>query len=75
VNPYFQVSATTLYWKPNTYQIISAGRDGVFGAGNVPWSANTAAQAVGTAGPLNQYKKPAGADDQANFNFSTLGGS
>jgi prepilin-type N-terminal cleavage/methylation domain-containing protein len=55
------------FMNPNTYQIISAGKDGIFGmfglsnrAGTAGW--NPTAGAVGV-----------GADDQANFSASLLG--
>lgn len=55
--PYF-ITNTTQCMNPNGYQIISAGKDGVFGThGWVP-----ASGAVG-----------AGADDQANFSAGLLG--
>lgn len=64
--PYY-ITGTNQYMNPNTYQIISAGKDGVFGifgttnpAGTAGW--NPAAGAVGV-----------GADDQANFSGSLLG--
>ncbi len=45
------------YYNPNGYQIISAGKDGNFGNGNM-----TTGIAIG-----------AGADDQANFSSTLLG--
>lgn len=55
--PYF-ITATTQCMNSNGYQIISAGKDGVFGTnGWVP--------ASGAVGP--------GADDQANFSAGLLG--
>jgi general secretion pathway protein G len=56
-------TATTLrFLNPKGYQILSAGRDGVFGAGGTTWN------------PITGY--PAsnpGADDQSNFSKSLLG--
>jgi hypothetical protein len=53
---------------PNKYQIISAGKDGIFGIYNLP--ANT----VGTPGwNPTAGATGVGADDQANFSGSLLG--
>jgi len=56
--PYF-ITGTTQFMNSNTYQIISAGKDGTFGGQNgwVPASGATGA----------------GADDQANFSAKPLG--
>jgi hypothetical protein len=54
--PYF--TAAGVYTNPNTYQIISAGKDGAFGT--MGWN-----PAGGTTGPA--------ADDQSNFSSSLLG--
>jgi general secretion pathway protein G len=54
--PYF--TAASVYTNPNTYQIISAGKDGAFGT--TGWN-----PAGGTTGPA--------ADDQSNFSSTLLG--
>jgi prepilin-type N-terminal cleavage/methylation domain-containing protein len=67
VYPYFE-SATPLgnkYLKPNSFQIISAGLDGQFGAGGGPWNATT--------GGSYYPNGPGGYDDQANFTGSLIG--
>jgi hypothetical protein len=46
------------FYNPNTYQIISAGKDGNFGNGNM------------IGGIATGY--PGGADDQANFSSTLL---
>jgi prepilin-type N-terminal cleavage/methylation domain-containing protein len=56
--PYF-ITGTTQFMNPNTYQIISAGKDGWFG-GAAGW--------VPTNGATGH-----GADDQANFSAKLLG--
>ncbi|HTU19844.1 MAG TPA: type II secretion system protein [Gemmataceae bacterium] len=55
--PYF-ITGTTQYMNPNTYQIISAGKDGYFGT--VGWTPTSGATGHG-------------ADDQANFSSKVLG--
>jgi prepilin-type N-terminal cleavage/methylation domain-containing protein len=55
--PYF-ITGTNQFTYPNTYQIISAGKNGIFGT--TGWN-----PASGATGP--------GADDQANFSGSVLG--
>jgi prepilin-type N-terminal cleavage/methylation domain-containing protein len=61
VSPYIQKAATATapasYWKSNTFQIISAGKDGTFGPGGL-WPSTT-------GGPVM--------DDMSNFNGSVLG--
>lgn len=64
------------YTSVNTYQILSAGKDGVFGfdtmpavAGGVKWSAYGGLAGTG----LNHSGQPAGNDDQANFSATKLG--
>jgi hypothetical protein len=54
--PYF--TATGVYTNPNTYQVISAGKDGVFGTAG--WTPSNGATGYG-------------ADDQANFSANLLG--
>jgi hypothetical protein len=49
----------TAYWNPNSFQIISAGKDQAFGPGGL-WGTNNPA-----SGP--------GADDISNFSSSKLG--
>jgi general secretion pathway protein G len=66
--PYFETqNAVGLkYWKPNSFQIISAGQDGVFGVGGGPWNSVTGA---------SSYQNVAGSgyDDQSNFTGSVIG--
>jgi len=79
--PYAQSSPTatapTIYIKPTSYQIISAGADGLFGTGSVPswngtawsfaplWNPNVA--------PMYTQGVSPGYDDQASFTSSILG--
>jgi prepilin-type N-terminal cleavage/methylation domain-containing protein len=68
--PYIE-TVTTLgkkYWKPNSFQIISAGQDGVFGVANatVPWNSVTGAS-------YYQNVTGSGYDDQANFTGGMIG--
>jgi general secretion pathway protein G len=61
--PYFQTSGTvTQFYNADTFQIISAGKDGKFGPGGL-WSP--------TSGPAGTA--PNGADDQSNFYDNKLG--
>jgi prepilin-type N-terminal cleavage/methylation domain-containing protein len=56
-SPYFEASTPTMrYHNPESYQIISAGADGVFGPGGM-WTAATAGSTADK-----------GQDDQSNFN-------
>jgi general secretion pathway protein G len=65
VSPY--VDPAGRFINPNTFQIISAGKDGLFGGGGGPWSPATASIYPGTT-----YGSP-GYDDQANFYEVPLG--
>jgi hypothetical protein len=60
VSPYLE--ATGRYHKPNSFQIISAGRDNTFGPGGTTWTPATAAS-------INAN----GRDDQCNFYEKALG--
>jgi prepilin-type N-terminal cleavage/methylation domain-containing protein len=69
--PYFITGATpTQYTNPNGYQILSAGKDGVFGAAG--WIPGSGVPPVPPSNP-NAAGQPAGADDQANFSSTLLG--
>jgi general secretion pathway protein G len=72
--PYAQSATPTVYLKPNTFQIISAGSDGLFGPGSSPgtsttfnmtWTPSTAGQVYPTGSP--------GYDDLSNFTGAILG--
>jgi prepilin-type N-terminal cleavage/methylation domain-containing protein len=71
VAPYLDFTSTaasTRYMNPNSFQIISAGRDGLFGGGSA------SPPPTGITWPVTGW--PAGnvgADDQANFSRSLLG--
>jgi prepilin-type N-terminal cleavage/methylation domain-containing protein len=66
LSPYWQVAGTpNQYVSPNSYQIISAGKDGRFGGGGGPWSPATASNYYPDGTP--------GRDDQASFYDSPLG--
>jgi prepilin-type N-terminal cleavage/methylation domain-containing protein len=67
--PYF-ITGTTQFTNPNTYQIISAGKDGVFGTAG--WIPASGVPPVPPSNP-NAAGQPAGADDQANFSSTLLG--
>ena len=59
VKPYLTASGS--YWRPDSWQIISAGDSGKFGAGNAVWGTGAA------------IKKPTvGWDNQANFAANLL---
>jgi len=61
--PYFQGSpGSPQFFNPNSFQILSAGMDGIFG----PGGQYDGSQGYGLSGP--------GADDIANFSKSVLGG-
>lgn len=62
VTPYIQSTSggLTVWVNPSSYQIISAGKDGKFGAGGALW---------GKAGTTD----PNGKDDQSNFSAHLLG--
>jgi prepilin-type N-terminal cleavage/methylation domain-containing protein len=64
VRPYIQTqaggSSGMIFWKPNSFQIISAGADGVFGPGGVLWGPGFPVKNLGTSAT-------GGADDQSNF--------
>jgi prepilin-type N-terminal cleavage/methylation domain-containing protein len=61
VSPYFASGSTPTKWlNPNTFQIISAGKDKAFGPG-------------GAINTLVGYTGGAGADDIANFSQAELG--
>lgn len=61
VSPYLKTAVPSkTYHNPESYQIISAGRDGQFGPGGV-WTP-TSADSI----------DPKGADDQANFHTALL---
>jgi general secretion pathway protein G len=65
LQPYYQPSGTTKqYYNADTFQIISAGKDQLFGPGG-QWQASI--------GPANPALTPNGADDQSNFYDSKLG--
>jgi hypothetical protein len=66
VLPYKQMNGN--FQNPNSYQIISPGKDGVFGAGGLPWDATIADQM-----PKNLTQLGDGRDDLSNFNYSVLG--
>ena len=75
----YQMSVTNAgvqYTNINTFQLLSAGRDGVFGydtapqaLGSVQWSPYGGLAGTG----LNSAGIPAGKDDQANFSSTKLG--
>jgi hypothetical protein len=50
------------FYRPHTVQVISAGKDGIFGPGG-EWSPETAAKDAG----------PRGQDDLSNFHVDLLG--
>jgi prepilin-type N-terminal cleavage/methylation domain-containing protein len=56
----YQPTGSTTFLNPSSFQIISAGRDGKFGAGGAVW---------GRTGTTNAN----GADDQSNFSAHLLG--
>lgn len=60
VQPYFENLSARTFWKPDGYQIISAGVDHVFGPGNLEW------------GPQKLLKTAPAKDDMTNFTRSTL---
>jgi len=60
VSPYQSSTNPVKYYNPNSFQIISAGPDKVFGPGGL-WTAGTSTTAAGTA------------DDMANFADALLG--
>jgi hypothetical protein len=63
VAPYFKKGSDPVrYYNANTFQIISAGKDGIFGPGGA-WSPDSAAKDAG----------PNGRDDLANFHGDLLG--
>jgi general secretion pathway protein G len=68
VQAYYQVAPTATsrgqYWNPETFQIICAGLDGIFGSGGGVWT---------PANAETFYVGPGGADDQANFYSANLG--
>lgn len=81
-SPYYQLSIGTppfpSYLNGNRYQIISAGKDGLFAADNIPPFPGVQWQAVDGSfskiAVINSYsKKPVGYDDQANFSSTLLG--
>lgn len=62
-----QVTPDIVYINPNSFQILSAGKDGIFGTGTVlpngqPWTTEEARKI-----------DPAGADDMSNFHPKLLG--
>ncbi len=67
VSPY---ALTGQFTNPNTFQIISAGKDGVFG--NTGW-VPTAGMPPVPFSNANAANQPAGDDDQANFSGGLLG--
>jgi general secretion pathway protein G len=67
--PYAEVWVPRRYLKPNTFQIISAGPDGVFGVGTNNAANVWSPQRIGAA---NAPKTP-GEDDQSNFHGNQLG--
>jgi prepilin-type N-terminal cleavage/methylation domain-containing protein len=62
--------AGSLFQNPNTFQIISAGKDQGFGTTTNPWTPATASDVYPTSGTRNN---PTGYDDQANFYNRLLG--
>jgi general secretion pathway protein G len=74
------LTAPGQYANPNSFQIVSAGKNGIFGPGSVTpttiWTPATASTFY-VDGPilnaLNQPLPPAGRDDQSNFYDSPLG--
>jgi prepilin-type N-terminal cleavage/methylation domain-containing protein len=69
--PYFITGSNPVqFTNPNTYQIISAGKDGVFGTAG--WIPASGVPPVPPSNP-NAAGQPAGADDQANFSSTLLG--
>jgi prepilin-type N-terminal cleavage/methylation domain-containing protein len=73
VMPYYQLtSGQKRYYNPNTYQIISAGKDFAFGPGGQwPPPAATAAYYAAPTGATAQTGN--GFDDLSNFSSDTLG--
>ncbi len=63
VGPYYENISSNVFLKPNHCQIISAGPDGKFGPGGIPWPIVPAP--FGKTNPV--------VDDQANFAERTLG--
>ena len=62
LSPYIQSSGPPIvYVNANTFQIISAGRDGRFGAGGANWN------------PASGTNDPNGREDQSNFSQRMLG--
>jgi prepilin-type N-terminal cleavage/methylation domain-containing protein len=80
--PYAEIQAPLKYWKANSFQIVAAGGDGVFGVGGVlqanglpatTWTPATASTIYPQNDP-NFGKRPnPGYDDQSNFTGSLLG--
>jgi general secretion pathway protein G len=69
--PYFITGTNPpQFMNSNTFQIISAGKDGVFGT--TGWYPASGMPPVPTSNP-NASGQPAGADDQANFSTGLLG--
>jgi hypothetical protein len=82
VLPYFRISGTTaVFENSQSYQIISAGRDGVFGRPQNIMStlapSFTSLVNCGNWDPITGLKDPSptqgGEDDQSNFSSKTLG--
>jgi general secretion pathway protein G len=73
--PYVQSSTatSTVYLKPNSFQIISSGSDGVFGAGSDPLFTPLLTWTPSIASTIYYQGQNAGYDDQANFSGSLLG--
>lgn len=65
VLPYFESATPLRFTNPSSFQIISAGKDGVFGPGGAagPWTPSAGVKGA-TGQPI---------DDQANFGGSVLG--
>jgi len=72
--PYAEIQAPLKYWKANSFQIIAAGGDGVFGPGGVPQANGLPSTwTPATAGSIYVQGTPGGYDDQSNFTGSLLG--
>jgi len=70
--PYAEIASPLKYWKSNSFQIISAGADGVFGQGGIPIANGVVTWTPATAGSIYAQGSP-GYDDQSNFTGSLLG--
>jgi prepilin-type N-terminal cleavage/methylation domain-containing protein len=72
VSPYASASGTLVkYVNQKQFQIISAGRDGQFGAGGLTWTPGSGQYSKNLGIPTRVSNAP-GADDLSNFNNGVL---